>query len=113
MVLMDGVDQAVRGSAGHARRRPPRVQITTSDAERDNSLVGFFNNPKRFNVAVTRAQALLVVLGHPAMLQQDRCWRALVRALCSPTHAPAATSAAGLLAACAPPCSATCRAAAC
>lgn len=55
------------------------MQIASGDAERDNSLVGFFNNPKRFNVAVTRAQALLVVLGHPAMLKQDRYWRALVR----------------------------------
>lgn len=40
---------------------------------------GFFNNPKRFNVAVTRAQALLVVVGHPAMLKRDRQWGHLVR----------------------------------
>lgn len=32
--------------------------------------VGFFRNPNRFNVAITRAQALMVVLGHPLVLMQ-------------------------------------------
>ena len=32
--------------------------------------VGFFRNPNRFNVAITRAQALMVVLGHPLVLIQ-------------------------------------------
>ena len=31
---------------------------------------GFFRNPNRFNVAITRAQALMVVLGHPLVLMQ-------------------------------------------
>ena len=53
--------------------------------------VGFFRNPNRFNVAITRAQALMVVLGHPLVLMQVRaiqvichtargglaCWAAL------------------------------------
>jgi superfamily I DNA and/or RNA helicase len=43
-----------------------------------NSAVGFFNNPKRFNVAITRAMALLVVVGHPAMLKSDPQWGQLV-----------------------------------
>ena len=30
--------------------------------------VGFWRNPKRFNVAITRAKALLVVVGHPVVL---------------------------------------------
>ena len=32
--------------------------------------IGFWRNPKRFNVAITRAKALLVVVGHPVVLMQ-------------------------------------------
>lgn len=35
--------------------------------------VGFFRSPNRFNVAITRAQALMVVLGHPLVLLQVPC----------------------------------------
>ena len=37
------------------------------------------SNPKRFNVAITRARALLVVVGHPTVLMLDPCWSQLVR----------------------------------
>ncbi|PCH44786.1 nucleoside triphosphate hydrolase protein [Wolfiporia cocos MD-104 SS10] len=37
--------------------------------------LGFVSNPRRFNVAVTRAQALLVVVGDPAVLSLDPLWR--------------------------------------
>lgn len=32
--------------------------------------MGFWRNPKRFNVAITRAKALLVVVGHPLVLME-------------------------------------------
>ena len=32
--------------------------------------LGFLANPKRFNVAVTRARALMVVVGNPHILEQ-------------------------------------------
>jgi helicase MOV-10 len=54
------------------------LQSNMTKADRDNSLIGFFNNPKRFNVAITRAKALLLVVGHPGMLKQDKYWRSLV-----------------------------------
>ncbi|PRW57862.1 helicase MOV-10 [Chlorella sorokiniana] len=41
--------------------------------------LGFWRNPKRFNVAVTRAKALLVVVGQPAVLLEDASWRELLR----------------------------------
>lgn len=41
--------------------------------------VGFLSNPKRFNVAITRAQALLVVIGNPHVLCQDPYWCCLIQ----------------------------------
>ena len=40
--------------------------------------LGFLVNEKRFNVAVTRAKALLIVVGHPGVLSQDESWRAFL-----------------------------------
>ena len=37
--------------------------------------IGFLANPKRFNTAITRAKALLIVIGNPYVLQKDRYWR--------------------------------------
>ncbi|KAL4254212.1 DNA2/NAM7 helicase family protein [Pleurotus pulmonarius] len=37
--------------------------------------LGFVANPRRFNVAVTRAKALLVVVGDPEVLSLDPLWR--------------------------------------
>ncbi|KAF8217659.1 P-loop containing nucleoside triphosphate hydrolase protein [Mycena galopus ATCC 62051] len=40
--------------------------------------LGFVANPRRFNVAVTRAQALLIVIGDPDVLALDPLWRAFL-----------------------------------
>ncbi|NXL56188.1 M10L1 helicase, partial [Chordeiles acutipennis] len=37
--------------------------------------MGFLKNPKRFNVAITRAKALLIVVGNPAVLSKDQHWQ--------------------------------------
>jgi len=36
--------------------------------------LGFLRNPKRFNVSITRAQCLLVVIGNPEVLKHDKHW---------------------------------------
>jgi superfamily I DNA and/or RNA helicase len=41
--------------------------------------IGFWQNPKRFNVAITRAKALLVVVGSPLVLAKDDNWKELLR----------------------------------
>ena len=50
---------------------------TTLDAL--DSEIGFLNNPKRFNVAISRAMALNVIVGHPLVLLQNPLWAELVR----------------------------------
>uniref|UniRef100_A0A3P8YH01 RNA helicase n=1 Tax=Esox lucius TaxID=8010 RepID=A0A3P8YH01_ESOLU len=49
--------------------------------------LGFVKNEKRFNVAVTRAKALLVVVGNPLVLRGDPAWDRYVDRLlfCPPT----------------------------
>jgi hypothetical protein len=44
--------------------------------------VSFIGNPQRFNVALSRAQHMMVVVGDPWVLNMDRCARA--RACCRP-----------------------------
>uniref|UniRef100_A0A4W3IM21 RNA helicase n=1 Tax=Callorhinchus milii TaxID=7868 RepID=A0A4W3IM21_CALMI len=36
--------------------------------------LGFLKNPKRFNVALTRAKSLLIVVGNPRILNKDSNW---------------------------------------
>lgn len=46
-------------------------QVRSNEAvlEEDlQSVLGFLSNPKRFNVAITRAKALLIVVGNPHIL---------------------------------------------
>ena len=40
--------------------------------------LGFLRNPKRFNVAITRTKALLIVVGNPELLCQDEHWQELI-----------------------------------
>uniref|UniRef100_UPI00398EC233 putative helicase MOV-10 isoform X2 n=1 Tax=Pristiophorus japonicus TaxID=55135 RepID=UPI00398EC233 len=41
--------------------------------------LGFLKNPKRFNVALTRAKALLIVVGNPIILSKDPNWDRFLR----------------------------------
>ncbi|XP_050179794.1 RNA helicase Mov10l1 [Myiozetetes cayanensis] len=53
-----------------------RSQEDLSDDEK--YCLGFLCNPKRFNVAITRAKALLIVVGNPHVLVKDPCFCALL-----------------------------------
>jgi len=56
------------------------VRSSTEFLEQDRHFnLGFVASPKRFNVAVTRAKALLIVIGNPHLLNTDRHWRRLLR----------------------------------
>lgn len=40
--------------------------------------LGFIFCPRRLNVAITRAQALLVIVGNPNLLARDPHWRSVL-----------------------------------
>uniref|UniRef100_A0A671YY95 RNA helicase n=1 Tax=Sparus aurata TaxID=8175 RepID=A0A671YY95_SPAAU len=40
--------------------------------------IGFLSNEKRFNVAVTRARSLLIVVGNPVILNKDSTWKKFI-----------------------------------
>lgn len=41
--------------------------------------LGFISNPRRVNVAITRAQALMIIVGNPQLLCQDPHWRSVIK----------------------------------
>lgn len=41
--------------------------------------IGFLSNEKRFNVAMTRAKSLLIVIGNPIILDTDKYWGLFIR----------------------------------
>ncbi|XP_069551370.1 RNA helicase Mov10l1 isoform X1 [Brachyistius frenatus] len=43
------------------------------------NVLGFLANPKRFNVAITRPKALLLIVGNPHILIMDPCFRTLLQ----------------------------------
>jgi hypothetical protein len=59
------------------------VSLTLSSGEslraEEASHQGFAGSPKKFNVAITRACELLVVVGNPSVLLQEACWGAFIR----------------------------------
>ncbi|KAK4876916.1 hypothetical protein RN001_009422 [Aquatica leii] len=41
--------------------------------------LGFISNTKRLNVAITRARALLIIVGNPQLLMKDHHWRTIIK----------------------------------
>ncbi|KAI9530694.1 hypothetical protein NQZ68_000185 [Dissostichus eleginoides] len=56
------------------------VRSSPDYAEVDKKFnLGFVKNEKRFNVAVTRAKALLIVVGNPRVLDADATWARFIK----------------------------------
>ena len=41
--------------------------------------MAFWASPNRFNVAISRARSMLIVVGHPLVLAKERNWSHLLR----------------------------------
>ncbi|XP_022761080.1 probable RNA helicase SDE3 [Durio zibethinus] len=55
------------------------VRSTVKHNEFDRAhCLGFLSNPRRFNVAITRAIALLVIVGNPHIIAKDPYWSKLI-----------------------------------
>jgi putative helicase MOV10L1 len=77
-----GQEEKVMFISTVASRGPPTPTTSAksefSDVSSDPRL-GFLACPRRFNVAVTRAKALNVIVGHPVALERWTHWKALLR----------------------------------
>ncbi|WOL03127.1 putative RNA helicase SDE3 isoform X1 [Canna indica] len=55
-----------------------RSTVKHNDFDRVHNL-GFLSNPRRFNVSITRAKSLLIIVGNPHIITKDRHWDKLLR----------------------------------
>ena len=53
--------------------------LSTVRSSLSSESLGFLKNDKRFNVGITRAQALQIVVGDPKLLASDRTWNHLLQ----------------------------------
>uniref|UniRef100_A0A8D0G8M2 RNA helicase Mov10l1 n=1 Tax=Sphenodon punctatus TaxID=8508 RepID=A0A8D0G8M2_SPHPU len=54
------------------------VRSNEQSYDDERCFLGFLSNSKRFNVAITRPKALLIVVGNPHVLVKDPCFSALL-----------------------------------
>ena len=50
-----------------------------NEARSHESRVGLLSNPKRFNVATSRAMSLCVIVGNPYVLKNQKYWKMLLQ----------------------------------
>lgn len=79
------IDDIMVGSVEEFQGREKKIIIISSVRSQPKFMqtdlkfrLGFLTNPKRFNVALTRAKALLVVIGNPTILSCDHNWRTFI-----------------------------------
>ncbi|KAH9038479.1 P-loop containing nucleoside triphosphate hydrolase protein [Lactarius pseudohatsudake] len=81
-----GLKDVTVGSVEKLQGQERKVIIfatTRSNSEVDKrKAMGFLQNRRRMNVAITRAQALLIVVGDPEVLGKDELWRTFLNYAC-------------------------------
>uniref|UniRef100_A0A8C6VHW1 Mov10 like RNA helicase 1 n=1 Tax=Naja naja TaxID=35670 RepID=A0A8C6VHW1_NAJNA len=54
------------------------ISVRSNETLDEGLFLGFLTNSQRFNVAITRSKALLIVVGNPHVLAKDPCFNALL-----------------------------------
>lgn len=75
--LRSGYGEITVGTA-EAFQGQEKAVIIVSTVRSGGTRLGFVNNARRFNVMITRAKCLLVIVGDPHSLQHDANWNKLI-----------------------------------
>lgn len=70
------------GTVEYFQGREKLIVIVTSVRSKTTT-IGFLKNEKRLNVALTRAKALLIVVGNPETLGTNKFWRKFIQMCCN------------------------------
>lgn len=81
----DGVNLPKVGTVEEFQGQERKIILLSTVRTKDQQLktdkrysLGFVDNPKRMNVAISRARALLVIFGNPRLLSLDKNWKQLI-----------------------------------
>ena len=55
------------------------IIFSTVKSKKNTNELGFVADPKRFNVAITRAQCLMIIIGDERILKTDGNWNTLIQ----------------------------------
>jgi len=72
-------DEDERATRRRARQRALKDAEHAARIAHAPPALGLFRNPRTFNTCVTRARAMVIGVGDPALLVYDRCWRHFIR----------------------------------
>jgi helicase MOV-10 len=80
LLKSNGISDLKVGSVEEFQGQERLVMIlsTVRVLEMHDDSMGFISNPNRINVALTRARALLIVIGDPHMLVTDYYWKSVL-----------------------------------
>ncbi|XP_037051435.1 putative helicase mov-10-B.1 [Bradysia coprophila] len=75
----NGYRHILIGSAEQFQGQERKVMIISTVRSGSGKLGDFVKNPQRFNVMITRAKSLLIVVGNPDLLSQDENWSKFIK----------------------------------